>query len=95
MFVRNGISTRTVSTTSIHNDCRGQYWLQWTDSDRFVKIWFQVVSDKATFNSDNTSLKESNFTRVIFHDFTNGNMSFFLRPWELNFTNEQRKQFKF
>ena len=44
-------------------------------------------------NSDNTILKESNFTRVIFHDFANGNMSFFLRSRELNFTSEQRRQF--
>ena len=39
-------------------------------------------------NSDNAILKESNFTGVIFHDFANGNMSFFLRSRELNFTSE-------
>ena len=44
-------------------------------------------------NSDNTILKESNFTRVIFHDFANGNMSFFSRLQELNFTSDQRKTF--
>ena len=30
-------------------------------------------------NSDNTILKESSFTRVIFHDLANGNMPLFLR----------------
>ena len=44
-------------------------------------------------NNDNTILKGSNFTRVIFHDFANRNMSFFLRSRELNFMSEQRKQF--
>ena len=42
-------------------------------------------------NGDNTI--EPNFTRVIFHDFANGNMSFFLRLQELNLTSKQRKQF--
>ena len=44
-------------------------------------------------NSDNTILKESSFTRVIFHDFANGNMPLFLRSREFNFTSKQRKDF--
>ena len=43
-------------------------------------------------NSDNTILKESIFTRAIFHDFANGNVSFFSRLQELNFTSDQRKK---
>ena len=45
-------------------------------------------------NSDNTMLKLSNFITVIFYDFPNGNMSFFLGSRELNFTSKQRKQFQ-